>query len=126
MSELAKLIERVEQATGPDRELDAAILKHLGGDPWAGRVRFPSGEGRWYDGGSSDITASIDAALALTDRLLPTGWCWKIAFEERRYTFVLRNSDFLHQVAPAWVASSSLAPFAIILATLHALKARQP
>jgi hypothetical protein len=65
-SELSELLERVKAATGPDRELDDAIRHAIDGkmvEPqllW--RETFP-------------YTASIDDALALTERMLP-GWAW--------------------------------------------------
>ena len=66
------LIERLEAATGPDRELDAAILVAVGGkrrfDDWWIGYRFIGRE-------ASAFTASIDAALTL----VPEGWDYVIA-----------------------------------------------
>lgn len=69
---IEELLGRVKAATGPDRGLDDAILKALSIHSWAGRMSYPDLP-MWVDFGSSDITASIDAALALTERVLP-GW----------------------------------------------------
>jgi len=60
MTDLQGLLERVRTAKGPDGEIDYAIYRQL----------------REYTGLQS-YTASIDAALALTERVLP-GWCWRI------------------------------------------------
>lgn len=59
MSDLAELLVRVKAATGPDREIDRAIerLEH-------GPDVIPF---------TPAYTASIDAALALVERVLP-GW----------------------------------------------------
>lgn len=91
---LQELLERVEKADGPDRELDARIWKALnpdqqvlfdGGDV---RTRRPAEYGRLadlpLDGfgdwegiaghiGAPCMTASVDAALALVETKLP-GW----------------------------------------------------
>lgn len=72
MSDLERLLTMVKAATGPDRELDEDILKHLGFHSWAGRMSYRKSP-IWIDFGSSEITASIDAALALVERTLP-GW----------------------------------------------------
>jgi hypothetical protein len=70
MTSLYDLRERVRAATGPDRELDGEICIALGGEHnsmW----RRP-GEAGWY-GGPADVTASVDACLALLEKVLP-GW----------------------------------------------------
>lgn len=60
--EIEALLERVKAATGPDRELDEAIRFYF--DP----------VGSVYYSESSAYTASIDAALALVERMLPGRW----------------------------------------------------
>lgn len=70
------LIERLEQATGPDRELDARI--HLAVTPDLSDAitdRFTPG---WIVGGNRAnpieapaYTASLDATVALVERCLP-------------------------------------------------------
>ena len=59
MTDISELIERVKAATGPDRELDEAI-----------RFYFDPKGSRYYSENSA-YTASIDAALALVERVLP-------------------------------------------------------
>lgn len=61
---LADLLARVEGASGPDRALDKAILMALG--QWAPVMTNQP----WT---VARLTASLDAALALTERVLP-GW----------------------------------------------------
>lgn len=87
--ELRALRERVRAATGPDRELDAAIcaaLRYVGARErdvlWVARWTGPiegrgervvllgaTGECAWAK--APLLTASIDAALALAERALP-------------------------------------------------------
>lgn len=78
---MTSLQDRVREATGPDRELDAAICKALDPVEWAQACQAAEGP----HGAPSDVierdagrytpayTASPDAALALVERVLP-GW----------------------------------------------------
>jgi hypothetical protein len=58
-SKVQELIARLEAATGPDRDLDVAIIDAL----FPGARKFPL-----------EYTASIDAALTL----VPEGWRWHL------------------------------------------------
>ena len=70
--ELLALAARCEAASGPDRELDAAICVALGIEPQAREMlQFPA-----YDGCVRYFTASLDAAMTL----VPEGWDWGIAW----------------------------------------------
>ena len=83
MTPTPDLLKRVREATGADRELDAAIATAaLGFDVWPKRVfdshtgwtdRFVSVMGRASDKthweSIPEFTASLDAALALVERL---------------------------------------------------------
>ncbi len=81
MSELQKLLERVEKATGADRELDARLycLEHgfrfsrRYGSDFAIRVDGVPHEVKVSDQSLDKFTASIDAALALVERMKPIG-----------------------------------------------------
>ena len=75
-SELLKLAERCERATGPARELDATIAALTSGDQAARVVRPSEGSifshkpGWWSDGATEShlslaYTASLDAAMTL-------------------------------------------------------------
>ena len=73
MMDNSELLERVKAATGPSHQLDAEIYATLGGAPHttkAGRRTVPlimkEDPKEW-----PDYTGSIDAALALVERLLP-------------------------------------------------------
>lgn len=73
-SGVAELLARVEAATGADRELDFAIYriafnaKQVGGDSGVREAWLP---GYVYPHEAKPYTASLDAALALVERVLP-------------------------------------------------------
>lgn len=81
------LLERVKAATGPDRELDAEIevaarwleaarigIKPEYRAPWRANRAGMVGDGH-IDYLAPTFTASLDAALALVERVLPVcGW----------------------------------------------------
>lgn len=66
MSDL-KALERVEKATGPAHDLDQAIFVALGFTP------TDDSYGGWFIPGVEDcyVTETIDAALALVEKVLP-------------------------------------------------------
>ncbi len=80
MTSLDGLIERVRAATGPDRGIDRDIAERVAA------TKFRTGKrGReWFEDSHGGVetwtrhptpyTASVDAALALVERMLP-GWC---------------------------------------------------
>lgn len=97
MSEREKLqvlLERVKAASGPDREMDAAVWLAL--EPGVTRkqwsyIHTASGQECRMDETRDatgrlivvpSFTASIDAALALVERVLP-GWFGKVSFNGR-------------------------------------------
>lgn len=115
---LGELVERVKAANGPDREIGIDLLIRF--DPFYGKAASRS------DGISAmlilnaDPTASIDAALALVERVLPgwwvqhlgkvtTGWACRI---ETQGISIPKTTRPLY--APT-------APLAILLALLSAL-----
>lgn len=73
--ELSALLERVTAAVGPDRELDTDIcvtLHQYSDDGYASFGRhYPVGYYVVQQGIASAYTASLDAALALVERVLP-------------------------------------------------------
>lgn len=85
--DLSALLERVRQATGPDRELDRDIEVALPLDSGIAHSHRPSAApGKVtcrYNSGSTGTykapryTASVDVDLALVERVLP-GWAWKV------------------------------------------------
>lgn len=86
---LADLLARVEKAEGPDRELDGALWLALECRPNHGQVFDPEyapylhvdPRGKEHPAIKEDAppyTASLDAALALVERVLP-GWDWVLS-----------------------------------------------
>lgn len=65
---LVELAERLEAATGPDRELDARVIEACGWrrrNSWWGDDYWDRGDDRLYERDIPKVTASIDAAKAL-------------------------------------------------------------
>lgn len=84
---LRELVERVERATGPDRELDLLIGRHVAGltppsdsDP----LRRWSGPGVAFLGAVPTYTSSLDAITALIERVLPEWQIEQISWEPVR------------------------------------------
>jgi hypothetical protein len=78
---LGELLARVKTATGADRAIDRAIAKHFKIE-WDYGADWPTiidddGE-KTSEPTAYPYTASIDAALALTERMLP-GWKWGVS-----------------------------------------------
>ena len=86
MADLAELLERVKAATGPDREIDVALWLAMtpGATYRTTRVRHDRTGREWdineprINGGAMvevpEYTASLDAALALVERVLDTAF----------------------------------------------------
>lgn len=141
MRDLAQLIERVEKLTGPDREVDALIAALLEPhrfdapgftskrpipafryDPSEGAIRFDGGgimDVRFFP----PVTASLDAAIALTERVLP-GWAIISTMRGGNGTFMVHEPDKV-PFSEAARGDSGMAPrpaaLALLLATLKAL-----
>jgi hypothetical protein len=63
-----EIIERLEKASGPDRELDAAIAIEIGAYPTDWQARLPGYSLEYFmawSGFADNYTSSIDAALTL-------------------------------------------------------------
>lgn len=144
---ISSLLSRVRAASGPDRELDARIDAALfggraardftGEDP-ASRLRFSYAAHVVFDhvdpmtnGGhvlssmvrfTPPITASIDASVALVERVLP-GCDWKISTLRHRKGF---GADLYPSAADAVArADAATAPLAILAALLSALEQKE-
>lgn len=140
MTDLAKLIERVEAAHGPDAELDEALTAFVVGAERVDDATFDHKHGYTRDGSwvsigpIQPITASHDAALALKEALLP-GWYWRAGWGSvgewvngRR----MQGWCHLNRVHPDHcnredeaTGRAATPPLAIVLATLKALQERQ-
>ena len=78
MASLASLIVQVEKATEPDRLLDHAIAEACGLRRIDENI-YSGTKTTWHDGKhkvNSHFTASLDASLALVERVCPKDWQW--------------------------------------------------
>jgi hypothetical protein len=131
MSRLTELLAKVEAATGPGRELDAAIFQAIDPECPAGAVHMadPSHDpgdltmghyGAYTFTSAPEFTASIDAALALVERALGKEWCWQVksAIQHQCILWTL-ETDWDDRTPPTGYATT--APVAILAALLKAL-----
>jgi len=91
MTDLSDLIERVEKASGPDRDLDTALLELSDADfvaqlrrGWRDflpiretDVAAIRSEAAYVEAHAPPYTESLDAAVALCERVLE-GWAWNV------------------------------------------------
>jgi hypothetical protein len=127
---LSDLIERVEKATGPDREIDYEIARTIEGYANAptdleGIQAADHGAGIWPDGGQPGrYTASLDAAIALVERVLPDANCYGVEKDPRSWiAHVSRNQvDSGHWLKEA---EHKTAPLALLSALLRALSIKE-
>ncbi len=140
---LTELLGRVEAATGPDRELDAAIASMIRYHPYgpfhwldkspeavyapthAGWMGFtlPGEDGPRDAWASPEYTASVDAAIALVERVLPGQHLTMGQNVHHHYwlcTFNYLNDDGEPASNAQGMHKSSL-PLAILSALLSAL-----
>lgn len=89
MTDLTNLLGKLERATGADREIDEALMalaytrdeRHIGAEEDSGphgewvrvkdRVWVDPKTDKWVSTAALSFTASVDAALALVERLRP-------------------------------------------------------
>lgn len=81
-SPIADLLERVKAASGPDRGLDDAILEATNPHRNRGGPYTSWRAAAWAFCWDTRITASLDAALALVERVLP-GSTWSVGNRSR-------------------------------------------
>lgn len=149
---IAGLIERLEQATGPDREIDFALLTFDPESEWYsgrhGKAMTHAADiyrrETWFDNFGNEFdeveadypTASIDAALGLMERLLP-GWSVRVfVHPDAAYADVYQLGELTHvpegkverRITSDYHEGNfikhRLPALAIILATLRALNSK--
>ena len=128
--DLSTLAERLEKATGPDREIDCLIFVATAESPFESyypdcvlavlggfRARVEINEIPPY-------TASIDAALALVEAMLPPyGWSWRV-----QHTLGSERASIWREgLRSEWSISltAPTAPLAILRALVAALAAQE-
>jgi hypothetical protein len=124
MSEINALIEKLKVATGPDRRIDGDIAEALKQVPaWCTKRHHTQPE-LWSDGGpglraktwlAEKYTDSIDAALALVERVLP-GVDWSIDRRDEG-----DPEEWFDVTVGASFVQHRSAPLAILLSLLLAL-----
>lgn len=125
-----KIRERVAALTGPDRKVDAALERGFGlgifapipDDAELGDI--PHGPG--YGSAIPRYTASLDAAIALVERVLPG---WARGFEEGPLTCMafVDPSDYETRFgSAAYVEKGPTPAIAMLLALLAALSGGKP
>lgn len=153
MPDLSALIERLEKASGPDREIDRELMflthkqvrRHIGGecdccpdgkhldlvwvdlatDKWVTTAKY----GFQLTKYGFQLTASIDAALAFVERVLP-GWRVSIDSDQDRgpmWRAAVKPCGSHYTAKPTgWIyAMQATAPLAILIASLKALQERE-
>jgi hypothetical protein len=136
---ISEIIEALEKATGPSREIDEAIaITVLGMRKENHLAAYPDERPVWefYNGnhgGSMEVmvdrfTSSVDAALQLLNRKLP-GWC--LCFEAvdgiAADLFILGplyRDDYPERESSPPIAGKPVA-MALVLATLKALQPKE-
>lgn len=134
MTDLSELIERVRQATGPDRELDAALFIALVEPTWHTSPKDPGAVAAdkqyfWPEGKLKYLTrnskvapyytASVDAITALIEKKLP-GWKWNIGHDanDELHATIWHGVTEHDEYAPT-------APLALCLSFLLALHSQE-
>jgi hypothetical protein len=132
MTDLSSLIERLEKATGPSRDLDVEIMNAL--DPRSSDEKRLFG-GKLYQASWGAVgqlcdhiryfveapfpTSSIDAAVSLAERVSPN---WQINLSIFHDT--LAEASFGNREAPHARSKAPKPALAICLATLRALQSK--
>jgi hypothetical protein len=122
-AELQELLARVEKAEGPDRAIDRDLINVLGLDWHRGawwRTADPLQP--WFSGWvKADVTASLDAALALVERLAMPEPDFDICFRQLGH-FEVRW--YMPERGHWRVASAKTPALALLAALLRALIAQ--
>lgn len=140
MNDLLNIAKRLEEATGPDRELDELLMAWSVGATRQEDATFDHKPAYHRDGSWVSIhpieplTGSVDAALAMTERELP-GWTvqlfqlrrnkgWGARVSSPRYETYSSFEDQAHATDDGYVGQKNGA-LAICLALVRALIAKE-
>lgn len=130
---LSALIARVEEGTGPDRELEARVWCALGGFKfvtWDGAgcvYRDVNGINHVDRLHVRPWTSSLDAVLSLIELKLP-GWFWRVGHGSHAGPWAHLNRVHPDSCLPEDEATSyAKSPArALLAATLRALQSKEP
>lgn len=122
---IADLIERVERASGPDREIDGEAWKlfvEKPGDVWSDEF------GVWHLQDPNDtiawepppyLTSSLDAVLSLVERVRP-GWGWQVNGGSLAKVATLMDDD---SWSVPFEGAAATPPLAVLSALLRSIQA---
>jgi len=114
---LLALADRIEALTEPSREVDAEVWCALG-MPLNGTLRSTM-DAIVLSGVAPKLTASLDAAMALKDELLP-GWDWMLKARVGLIYAELESADTSPDTVHSGEALARAAPCALVAAVLRA------
>lgn len=114
MADYSDLIARLEKAEGRDRAIDADLIRTLAGG--ASEHWYSAWGTHVTDDTVPAVTASLDAAIALTEKVLP-GWFWGVAAWPSTF-----KSHVTTLMASRVEAHHPTAAIALLIATLKALQ----
>jgi hypothetical protein len=108
MTPLLELVDRVEKAEGPDREIDKAIARLLGTGHWVDREGEADygvfGDKEWW---VASYTASLDAAMTL----VPEGYHPSVVLRQGIDACIIAvgqdRAEFIRRL-PAFVTAAAL------------------
>lgn len=130
---IAEIIEKLEKAEGPDRDLDGAIAINLEGyfvddDGWYAYTdevlnTVHSGNGKFLL--VKKYTSSIDAAVQLCERVLPAANCWGVDKDERGFEAHVQLNGVKSGHWAKFAEHRSSAPIALCIAILRALQTKE-
>lgn len=140
MSKYADIIERLEKATGPRGEIDYAIRNIVEGYDRTEGASHSYGFKEWawkgnecfeLDAACPQFTTSIDAAIALVERMLP-GWSWLVRDDSEGAFCNISSPGLRDNLAAEWIDGETCfpswaktAPIAILLSLFRALEAKE-
>lgn len=120
MSDYGELLAKVKAAVGPDRELDAAVYRAFA-EKDADAHWFTFRNGVYYTNDTCPpVTASIDGALALVERVLPGTHVSLFQYERWQCDFLMSEDGEWWHDANAPRGDAATAPLAILAALLTA------
>lgn len=132
--EVKGLLERVKRATGPDRELDRAVWRALGGQVIPTTERGGHTHERWIDNTGTRwivsftrFSSSFDGAFGLLEKEFPDWW-WIVRSIDKPESNRFKG-PFLCNIGPPdseWEAPACAAtpPLAMLASILTALQSQ--
>lgn len=120
---MTDLITRLSKLDAPDREVDAAVFRYLAGNPtdhW-----FSFGEDHYTNETVPHVTASVDAVIALAERVLPelSPQVGRNVHHKYWHASVCRINDNMADGIEYYDATHAVPAIALLIALLRAKEA---